>query len=249
MFEKAGKWLGHSVLDLVYPSACAVCETPLSEGRTICEGCAGEFRRVTKPFCQVCGEGFAGAIEGAFSCPNCRGQRFGFAFARPAFFRTEPLLELIHRLKYGREIHLAKGLGELACGAFADGRLERAKEEGWPLVPVPLHKRRLQGRHFNQAEEIAREMGRRLGIEVLPALRRVRDTRTQTLLSRAERLENLRHAFEISRVGKRWLSSENRPGVVLVDDVFTTGSTVNACAKVLKWAGVREVAVVTVMRG
>ncbi|MFT3991033.1 MAG: ComF family protein [Luteolibacter sp.] len=236
-------------MDWIYPPFCALCETPLREGKVLCGDCADGFLKLKAPFCKVCGEGFEGAIDGTFACPNCEGRRFGFAFARPAFFRSEPLLGLIHRLKYGREIHLARGLGELACEAFVDERLREAREERWPLVPVPLHRRRFQERYFNQAEEIARVMARTMEVELLPALRRVRFTKTQTLLTRAERLENLKKAFEISGAGKRWLATENRRGVVLVDDVFTTGSTVNACAKALRRGGFRKVVVVTVMRG
>ena len=163
--------------------------------------------------------------------------------------RSDRVLELVHRLKYGREVHLAGALGSLASRAFCDRRLRVAMEEKWPLVPVPLHRGRQRERYFNQAEEICRGVAAETGLEVLRLLKRVRRTETQTRLSRRQRMENLKGAFAI---GRRWGTEMKMPeasGVILVDDVFTTGSTVDACAKVLRKAGVERVAVLTVMRG
>ena len=103
-------------------------------------------------------------------------------------------------------------------------------------------------RQFNQAEEISRAIALETSLPVLSMLKRVRRTETQTRLSRRQRLENLKGAFAIR---KRWgMKKTVAPrGVILVDDVFTTGSTVNECAKVLRKAGVGRVAVLTVMRG
>jgi ComF family protein len=115
-------------------------------------------------------------------------------------------------------------------------------------VPVPLHHSRLRHRHFNQAAEISLALSRVVGLPLLHALKRVRKTETQTLLSRKQRMENLRGAFEITRAGKKWLSNGST-GAVLVDDVLTTGSTVHECARTLRKAGFKSVFVVTVMRG
>jgi len=239
-------------LDWVYPPVCALCEGGLSGGMALCESCAGSLPRIAPPFCDVCGEHFQGQIDGSFDCPNCMGLSFHFEFARAAMDRSDGMLELVHRLKYGREIHLAGDLGRLACGAFSsDKRLAVALGEKWPLVPVPLHRLRQMDRLFNQAEEISRAVSLETGLSVLRLLKRVRKTETQTRLSRRQRMENLKGAFAIR---KRWgmknpVASLEAPGVILVDDVFTTGSTVDACAKVLRKAGVGRVAVLTVMRG
>jgi ComF family protein len=169
-------------------------------------------------------------------------------FARPAMVRDERTLEIIHRLKYGRELHLAKELGRLAAGAFDDPRLEQALAENWPLVPVPLHRKRLQHRHFNQAEEISRVLAAHTNLPVIGALRRIRATEHQTALTRSQRLENLRGAFVITSAGRRWIE-QSPAGAVLVDDVLTTGSTVDECAKILRRAGFQKICAVTVMRG
>jgi ComF family protein len=235
-------------LDLLYPASCALCETGLSHGRALCDACQTDLPRLAEPFCQSCGEMFPGKIDGLFACPNCSDLKFAFAFARPATRRDERTLDLIHRLKYGREIHLAAELGRLASEAFADPRLAPALAGAWPLVPVPLHPARLRQRHFNQAAEISRSLASVTGLPVVEALRRTRETETQTLLGRKQRMQNLRGAFSITRRGQRQVAG-SPAGAVLVDDVLTTGSTVHECARTLSRAGFREVFVVTVMRG
>lgn len=236
------------VLDVLYPTSCAVCQTTLTHGRTLCDACDADLPRIVDPFCGRCGEAFDGKIEGAFTCPNCSQLRFAFSFARPAMLRDDRTLEMIHRLKYGREIHLAGDLGRLAAEAFSDERLGRVLEEKWPLIPVPLHRSRQRWRHFNQAEEIGRSLSARTGLPLLHGLRRIRSTETQTRLTRAQRLANLKGAFVPTRPCQQWV--EGAPaGALLVDDVLTTGSTVDECARTLRQVGFREIVVVTVMRG
>ncbi|MCU0753086.1 MAG: ComF family protein [Akkermansiaceae bacterium] len=236
------------MLDGFYPPRCALCGTSTRDGRSLCGECDAGLPRLVEPFCKSCGEAFAGVIDRAFSCPNCHDLRYAFDFARPATIRDKRTLELVHRLKYNRELHLAEELGRLAAGAFADSRLGPALDMGWPLVPVPLHRKRQRERHFNQAAEIARALSRLTGLPVLHALRRTRDTETQTMLSRRQRMENLRGAFDVTHRGHRWIHASPQ-GAVLVDDVLTTGSTVNECAKTLRRAGFQRVSVVSVMRG
>lgn len=214
----------------------------------MCDVCNDDLPRLAAPFCQSCGETFEGQIEGPFACPNCSHLKFSFEFARPAMVRDDRTLDMIHRLKYTRELHLAKDLGRLAAESFSDSRLAPALAEKWPLVPVPLHRRRFQHRHFNQAEEIARELSARTGLPVVKAINRIRATEHQTALTRAQRLANLRGAFQITKSGEQEIS-QNPVGAVLVDDVLTTGSTVDECAKILRRAGFKRVVIVTVMRG
>lgn len=235
-------------MDLIYPPVCALCPAGLSHGRSLCPECVDDLPRLSEPFCKCCGEMFEGAIDGDFTCPNCHGLKFSFEFARPALVRDKRSLELIHRLKYKREIHLARELATLASEALLDPRFAPALEHGWPLVPVPIHRKRLRHRHFNQAEEICIPLSKLSGLPVLHALHRSRETGTQTRLSRKERMENLRAAFTITRRGRKWIDS-SPAGVILVDDVLTTGSTVNECARTLRKAGFNQVFALTVMRG
>lgn len=247
--EKGRRGIWKRMFDLVYPGKCRRCRAALEAGRSLCEGCAAELPGLKDPFCAQCGEEHEGRIESAFSCVNCRGQTFSFDFARPALPHHPELLEMIHELKYARRIELVDELARLAKRAFdEDSRLAPALAEGWPLVPVPLHRNRRLWRHFNQAEEIALRLSHHAELPVCQALVRTRGTGTQTSLSRAERLKNLRGAFELSAKGKRFAAG-NPAGAVIVDDVFTTGATTGECARVLRKAGVQKVVVVTVMRG
>src|SRR5688572_16529464 len=165
------KWLSRS-LDLLYPPICVVCGSGLADGRALCDACDADLPRLAEPFCRSCGESFPGQIHGPFACPNCSRLKFSFEFARPAMIRDDRTLDMIHRLKYNRELHLAKDLGRLACESFSDPRLAPALANNWPLIPVPLHRRRFQHRHFNQAEEISRELSRLTGLPLLKALKR-----------------------------------------------------------------------------
>lgn len=237
-----------AALDLLYPPVCELCSEPLRDNRWLCDPCASRLPRLEAPFCERCAEPVDGAVEGSFRCPNCEQLEFAFRFARPALRNHPDTRRLIHDLKYKRRLHLAAELGRLASEAFADPRLAAAVAGGWPLVPVPLHHSRQHRRHFNQAAEIARGVSRLAGLPLVRALRRTRDTGTQTRLSRGHRLANLRGAFRTTAAGRRLLRRDP-DGAIVFDDVFTTGATTHECASVLRRAGIENVIVVTVMRG
>jgi competence protein ComFC len=152
---------------------------------------------------------------------------------------------LVHDFKYRRQIHLAGELARLTAIALDDTRFLPYQKNGI-LVPVPLYWLRLRKRKFNQSEEIAKRLAKLTDITSVNALKRNRNTQTQTRFSRAKRLENLSGAFEI--IPRFKTTIRNRP-IILLDDVFTTGSTANECAKVLMKNGASRVAVLTVLRG
>lgn len=236
-------------LDALYPPNCNLCSTPLRDGRYLCECCREGLPRVGKPFCIQCGEPLFGALPDDVLCAQCRGESFSYEFARAAALARDQASELIHAFKYGRQIHLHRELALLAKEVWDDPRIASQTDPPWTLVPVPLHWRRQQWRTFNQSREIARTLAAELKLPFAPVLRRIRHTDQQTLLDRTERLKNLRGAFRLSRREQRAKSLRNKP-VLLVDDVFTTGSTAEECARVLREEGdVEKVVVLTVLRG
>lgn len=247
MFEELVK----RAVDGLYPPVCELCGDGLADGKSLCEPCESGLPRMVSPFCETCGESFAGQIDGPFDCPNCKEISFHFEFALAAMDRCAETLDLVHRLKYGKEIHLAAELGKLASGVFSDRRFQSALQEKWLLVPVPLHRSRLRTRQFNQAEEIARIVAHECELPMANVLKRIRKTETQTRLTRKQRMENLKKAFALRKTwrGEKPAVLAQARGVILVDDVFTTGSTVDACARVLRKAGVKRVAVISVLRG
>jgi len=150
--------------------------------------------------------------------------------------------EVVHRFKYGRQIHLRRLLGCWLAEALTDSRLASRRFD--LVVPVPLHPARQRERGFNQAELLAAELRRASGLAGRNVLQRTRYTATQTQFDRSERMENLRGAFRLRRG-----SNVQDLRMLLVDDVLTTGSTLSECASVLREAGARSVHAVTVARG
>ncbi len=243
-FWNGGKrWL-EAGLRFFYPEVCQSCR---EEHATAAEGfvgerCRAEARFIRAPFCDRCGLPFAGDITGPFECANCKEMELHFQSARSAVAARGVVLEIIHRYKYQQALWFEPFLAGLLVREAAP-LLQR---EAWDLiVPVPLHRLKESEREFNQAERLARRLSDATKIPLnARLLRRVEPTRTQTLLSRAERAENVRRAFAL----RRPVALEG-PRVVLVDDVFTTGATTSACAQVLRTAGAGEVCVWTVARG
>jgi len=227
---------------LLYPPYCHLCERPIQGDRYLCENCFKGLARVSEPYCMRCGETYDGLIDVNVICSNCSSRVLHFDFARASLVSSESATVLVHGLKYQKQRHLARALASCMFEAVEiDERFARI--EKWCLVPVPLHWKREWKRGFNQALEISEELSKLTGYPVVQAIHRVRDTPTQTRLSRVKRLENLKDAFTLV-VNPRF------EGVILIDDVFTTGATVNACAAVLREIFPSEnIVVLTAMRG
>lgn len=242
----SGRWAAEffaASAGLLYPPHCAGCDVPLPArwGR-LCRACRRRRTKLQPPRCAVCGQPFGGVVPERFRCMNCGDLELAFEFATAAYRSRGVTRELIHRFKYGHHLHLRHLLGKMLADGFRDERVTGDPVEA--IVPVPLHATKKREREFNQAEVLARVAGRRLGLPVEDCLRRRRYTRTQTHLHRDERFENLDGAFVLRRRAR----VEGRR-LALVDDVLTTGSTADACARVLREAGAAAVVVITVARG
>ncbi len=251
--------VGAGLLDFLYPRLCWVCEEPLpaEAPRTglhawFCKGCEEGLTRIEPPFCSTCGEAFDGAMETEFQCWNCEGRKLHFDYAISRFKAEGQVRELIHRLKYNRQIALRGAVGELLLEVLNDSRLRREELSQWLLVPVPLHPARQKDRQFNQSWELCRMLSRRTGIPAASILRRTHFTNPQAGLSRAQRLQNIRHLFTLKRSWP-WAVAKTSPAgrnILLVDDVLTTGATANECARILKQEGkAQKVVVITAARG
>jgi ComF family protein len=187
---------------------------------------------------------YDGVVDNNFLCPNCSGLEFSFDFARAALRNTNENHQLIIDLKYLKQFYLA---GELAryCAETLQQDPRFSQLPSPVLVPVPLHWRRNWQRGFNQAEEIARTLSKLTGIPSKKLLRRTRNTQTQTKLGRKQRLQNLHGAFTARTIPEHFRS------VILIDDVFTTGSTAEACASTLRKHApqLENIVVLTALRG
>jgi competence protein ComFC len=240
------RWL-EAPLGFLYPNTCQICgagRATAAEGY-VCAECwsrRGAIKFIVPPFCQRCGLPFAGAITEEFECSNCREMELHFEFARASVAAQGLVREAIHRYKYQRAIWFESFLADLLIRQ-AGPVLHR---NDWDLiVPVPLHSLKQREREFNQSERLARRLGEATGIPLNNRLlKRLDATRTQTQLTRAQRVANVRRAFTM-RPGAT-LSGER---IILVDDVLTTGATTSACAEVLRQHGAMRVCVWTVARG
>jgi ComF family protein len=243
-----GGWrgLGRGLRDVFFPPSCLHCgDVVASAGplRHICAACAPLIQAVEAPACPCCGHPFYGEASGERLCVHCEGLHPEFGEGRTAVLFKGPARALVHELKYRGGLFALEDMATL----FAANPYAAEFVRGAVLVPVPLHPRKRRERGYNQALELARALVARLGAGtgVVELLRRVGDTQTQTNLDRAERRENLKNAFALVP------GADINPSVryVLLDDVFTTGSTLNACAAVLRRAGGLKVDVCTFGHG
>lgn len=232
-----------ALLDWLYPPVCALCEASLRRGRHLCGDCGDALPRLPKSHCRRCGQTFDGDFEPPAGCPNCLTMKPAFDFATAALRSSQESVNLIHQLKLLRRPELGADLAEILAEAFQQNT-RLTSIEAPLLVPVPLHSKRLRERRFNQAEAIGNSLARQLELPIRKALKRVRDTERQATLSRKERLKNLQKAFEL-RIDPANLAGRN---VILIDDVFTTGSTAQQCSKVLQTAQPESVVVLTLVR-
>jgi ComF family protein len=235
-----------AVTSVLFPAPCRICDEILTNASRIpiCNDCLGSFDPIVPPFCECCGRPFASARAGEALKPLCRLCRlefFSFERARSFAVYNDTLFEAILLMKYEEVTRLGYWFAERLSGCVA----KQLKEwEADAIVPVPLHRDRRRERGYNQAELIARPLAKRLGIKVHTGLlERVKPRPPQLLLSRSERWKSVNGAY--ATPGR--LRVDNLR-ILLVDDVMTTGATLDACAKALKKAGAARVLALTVAR-
>ena len=222
-----------TVLDIFFPPRCVGCR---EVGTLFCDECRSQIVLVEPPFCHRCG----GSLEGATSrlCPRCRTTPHRIERIRSVAYSEGVLREAIHAFKYQGITALAGPLADLMADHWAGD--PRSVDV---VIPVPLHKSRLRARGFNQAACLARELSRRVGLTVDEGvLVRHRATAAQVELNADQRKENVREAF---RCVNRGAADKH---LLLIDDVCTTGSTLEACAAALLDGGARSVQALTLAR-
>ncbi len=197
---------------------------------------------ITRPFCELCGDPYP-ALDyhgQTFQCANCEDRIWHIQWARAAYRTEGQVLESISRFKYHDESFRFGQLTHWLVEAFD---LNASREKWHGLVPVPLYPRHRRERGFNQAYELARGLASKRKIPVLDCLYRYRETTSQVGLERKARWQNMENAFKLKP--RFDVHGQN---LLLIDDVFTTGATTNACAQVLAQAGASQLAVLTVAR-
>ena len=219
------------LLDLVYPRRCPVCDKAVKPfGSLICEECTKKIKYVKAPYCQKCGKELRD--KRAFFCHDCAHKEHKYDRGM-ALFSYPSVADSIYRFKYqGRQEYaayyaqrMARVLGEKILSLHPDA-----------LVPVPIHSSKKRVRGYNQAEVLAKELGRILNIPVETKLiKRVRKTVPMKELSVGERQNNLKKAFKICHNDVKLIT------IVIIDDIYTTGSTIDAMAYELRQAGIKHI--------
>lgn len=229
--------------DALYPRVCIGCGRNAGDAfRYVCWDCATRIRYISGPRCSVCGEPVEGRVDHAFVCHGCRTDPRAYDAARSACRYDDVARDAMQTFKYDRGVWLNPDLSAMLLTCFTT-EFDAMGFDG--IVGVPLHPARRRARGYNQAHLLGRTLAKRVGVPMWThALVRVRATPSQTRLTAPQRASNVRGAFSVFRAT---LVADRQ--ILLVDDVMTTGATVNECARCLKEAGAASVHVLTVARG
>jgi ComF family protein len=223
--------------DLLLPPVCPACREPVAGASGLCARCWAKLSFIARPYCERLGTPFAHDMGQGTLSIRAIADPPAYGRARAACRYDEIARALVHALKYGDRLELAPTMGRWM--AQAGGELLADADA---LVPVPLHWRRLWTRRFNQAALLAQAISQSCGLPVLhAALRRVRATPQQVGLARAERASNVQAAFRVPEQAKAMIRGKR---IVLVDDVLTSGATVDTCARALFRGGALGVDVI-----
>lgn len=220
-----------NLLDILFPRRCVSCG---KIGNYFCKNCVSKIEFTQYQICPVCGRS---ALDGK-THPGCF-QKYGLDGMYAAVHFRGPIRKAFYQLKYGLVADLVPFLVD-----FIDFDFFHLLPHFEYLIPVPLHPKRQRDRGFNQSELLAKEIGERVHVSVLPTLERVKNTSPQAELSIEERKKNTRNAFIVRR--KEGLRGKL---IALVDDVGTTRSTLTECAKLLKVAGAKSVWAIVIAHG
>ncbi|MEP3274758.1 MAG: ComF family protein [Stappiaceae bacterium] len=238
-----GKWriVSEKLLDFILPWQCPGCRRVLKDGGGLCPHCWKELHFIERPYCERLGIPFAYDLGSQAECAQAIANPPAFDRARAAVAFGPVAQRMVHDLKYRDRLDLVSLMAGFMLRAGQD-----FVEKNPLLVPVPLHRSRLVKRRFNQSAILAEKLADKMGLTHCPQLLlRSRKTRQQVGLDITERQTNVRGAFNVPVQLRPKLSGRR---IVLVDDVLTTGATVDACSKVLKRAGASGVDVLTFAR-
>ena len=233
--------LSQQAIDFLLPPRCFGCGVGIEQQGSLCADCWSGLHFITRPFCTICGYPFEYDAGDGTLCSACLSQEPPFQSARAVFRYDDGSKHLILSFKHGDKTDGARAFGQLLYRAASD-ILQRTDR----IIPVPLHRWRLFERRFNQSALIGQSLSRLTGLPLdTDHLIRHRSTESQGGLNRRQRHRNVQGAFKVRNGTVKPYHGQT---VVLVDDVYTTGATVSACARALLKAGAAEIHVLTLAR-
>lgn len=237
-------WL-ESLITFIYPAKCRCCEMPMGVGGVhyICDTCWEKIEFLSTPWCGICGTPLnSSASNNNDVCADCRKQPPWYGKRRAIAFYEPTVRGAIHLFKYEKKRILAKHLNQLIQAHLPTDFFAADYDF---LIPIPLHTRRQRDRGFNQSEQIAQSIAELWHVPVrMDILFRIKDTAPQSSMnSREERIENIADAFEV-----RSIETITNQRILLVDDIYTTGTTVDEASRVLLTGNPTEVDILTLAR-
>lgn len=234
-----------AVINLLYPVFCQVCgKKSDSHDKNLCEECSKKIKRRLPPFCIKCGRQLPGEPGLQDTCNDCKKNPVYFDRAHSVFDYDNILKRLVHDIKYKKITSSVKELVDMVSDSMDMYDLGRKPDI---VSCIPMHRFRLLKREINPSHILAKEVARKRGFYYSAKLLiKIKNTPPQSKLSRSSRIKNLKESFSVPKDKKAYVKGKN---ILLVDDLFTTGSTVNECARVLKEAGSNRVEVISLARG
>lgn len=234
-----------NIFNLLYPPFCHVCGKKIDLWhQTLCAECLKKIKKRVPPFCIKCGRQLPEGVKPYAICVNCKKNNIYFDRAFSVFYYDDILKELIHNFKYKKMTLIANEFVELIEAFMKEYEIDKGTDI---VLSIPMHPVRLFKREINPSHILGKALAKRLGFRYsAKVLKKTKNTPPQSRLSRAERIKNIKESFSLSKNKISYIKHKN---ILLVDDLFTTGSTVNECARILKQGGSNYVKVITLARG
>ena len=242
-------YLKEGFLNLIYPLSCQNCGRPIKEskGYSLCDDCLKLIKLISPPYCYRCGKPFSGEVdfEEKAICADCLTKKRPYYFTRSVAYYQGVLREGVHLLKYQKQVKLVQPLGNLLVSYLAKNDFIMIREIDL-VVPVPLFKEDCLKRGFNQSSLLAKYVADYFSLYFSEDLL-IKDKMnlSQVGLSKTERKKNVRKVYTLNT----YFSLEGLSNILLIDDIFTTGATIDACCRELKKTGVEKLYVLTLARG
>lgn len=235
------KNVSSKLLDFILPPQCINCSTSVLQQGGLCADCWEKIHFISKPFCSICGFPFNISIENENICAPCARKSPLFARARAAVYYNDASKPMILRFKHADALHITPLFAEWLYQAGYD-----LFPQAEYLVPIPLHWSRLVYRGYNQAALLSQKLSKKTKIPHLPdLLERIRRTPSQGELTSKEREKNVSNAFKLNKKYEQLIHDKH---ILLIDDVFTSGATVQACTKILKKSGAKQIDILTLAK-
>ena len=232
-------------VNLFYPVLCYVCGKKIGQpNQNLCKDCLKKIKKRLPPFCIKCGRQLPGESHLQDKCSDCKKRNPYYDRALSVFCYDDILKNLVHNFKYKKMTSLAKEFVELTVDFMKRHDMARSIDL---VLCVPMHPARLLKREINPSHILGTLVAKKLGIQYSNALlKKTKNTPPQSKLKRHERISNVNETFSLQKNKKSLVQHKN---ILLVDDLFTTGSTVNECSRILREAGANYLEIITLARG